>query len=72
MFLKTKTKEYRIITQGENFLDYVKEKYIVDEIIAKKRRLSVLSKQLISDSAYARKIMAKDTKENRVFRKSCG
>lgn len=66
MILSTKEKEYRIITQGENFLDYVKEKYIVDEIIAKKKKLNVLNKQLISDSAYARKIIAKDSKENRV------
>src|SRR3989338_6839071 len=66
MILDTKAKEYRIITQGENFLDYVKEKYIVDDIIAKKKKLNVLSKQLISDSAYARKIISKDSKENRV------
>jgi len=66
LILNTKEKEYRIITQGENFLDYVKERYIVDEIIAKKKKLNVLSKQLISDSAYARKIVAKDSKENRV------
>lgn len=30
----SKSKEYCIITQGENFLDYVKEKYILNEIIA--------------------------------------
>lgn len=66
MILDTKEKEYRIITQGENFLDHVKEKYIVDEIIANKKKLNVLSKQLISDSTYARKIIAKDSKENRV------
>lgn len=66
MILATKEKEFRIITQGENFLDYVKEKYIVDEITANKKKLNVLSKQLISDSTYARKIIAKDSKENRV------
>lgn len=66
MILGAKEKEYRIITQGENFLGYVKEKYIIDEIIAKKKRLNVLSKQLISDSLYARKIIAKDSGENRV------
>ena len=32
----------------------------------KKKKLNVLSKQLISDSAYARKIISKDSKENRV------
>ena len=66
MILNTKEKEYRIITQGENFLDYVREKYVVDEIIAKKKKLNVLSRQLISDSTYARKIIAKDSKENRI------
>ncbi len=66
MILNTKEKEYRIITEGENFLDYVKEKYIVDEIIAKKKKLGILSKQLITASAYARQIIAKDSRENRV------
>src|SRR3989344_4759053 len=66
IILNTKEKEYRIITQGENFLDYVKEKYIIDEIITKKKNLGVRSKQLISDSPYARKIIAKDVRENRV------
>lgn len=66
MILNTKEKEYRIITGGENFLDYVKEKYIIDEIIAKKKKLGVLSKQLITASAYARQIVAKDSQENRV------
>jgi len=66
MILNTKEKEYRVITEGENFLDYVKEKYIVDEIIAKKRRLGVSSKQLITASAYARQVVAKDSRENRV------
>jgi len=66
MILDTKEKEYRIITAGENFLDYVKEKYIVDEIIAKKKKLGVSSKQLITASGYARQIIAKDGRENRV------
>ncbi len=66
MILATREKQFRIITQGENFLDYVREKYIVDEIIATKKKLGVSSKQLITDSAYARKIVAKDIRENRV------
>lgn len=66
MILNTKEKEYRIITEGENFLDYAKEKYIVEEIIAKKKKLGVLSKQLITSSAYAKQIIAKDGQENRV------
>jgi sugar-specific transcriptional regulator TrmB len=66
MILDTKEKEYRIITQGENFLDYVKEKYILDEIIAEKKKRGVKSKQLITASAYAKQIVAKDARENRV------
>lgn len=66
MILDTKEKEYRIITEGENFLDYVREKYILDEIISKKKQLGVKSKQLITDSPYAKEIIAKDIKENRV------
>lgn len=62
----SRTKEYRIITQGENFLDFVKEKYILDEIIKRKKELNIASKQLITDSAYARRVTAKDIKENRV------
>ncbi|MBT6955482.1 MAG: hypothetical protein HN964_01730 [Candidatus Jacksonbacteria bacterium] len=58
-------KEYRIFTQGESFLGYVKEKYILDEIIAQKMKKGIQSKQIITDSAYARKIVAKDSKENR-------
>lgn len=66
MILNTKEKEYRIITQGENFLEYVNEKYIIDEIVAKKKKLGVRSKQLITASEYAKKIIAKDIQENRV------
>ena len=62
----TEEKEYRIITQGENFLDFVKEKYIINEIIKRKRELGIKSRQLISDSQYAREIVAKDGRENRV------
>ncbi|MBI3632065.1 MAG: hypothetical protein HY225_01295 [Candidatus Vogelbacteria bacterium] len=66
MILKANDKEFRIITEGENFLDYAKEKYILNEIIAKKKKLGVRSRQLIIDSHYARTIVAKDIQENRV------
>ncbi len=58
-------KEYCIITQGENFLDFVKEKYITEAIIRKKKKLGIRSRQLICDSPYARDILAKDFQENR-------
>lgn len=66
MILDTKEKEYRIVTEGEHFLDYVREKYIVDEIVAKKKELGVSSKQLITSSPYAKEVIAKDVRENRV------
>ena len=58
--------EYLIITPGENFLDFVSERYVVDEIIKEKRRRHLRSRQLITDSPYARQIIAKDFKEGRV------
>lgn len=65
MIFASKEKEYCLITEGESFLDFVKEKYILDEIIKKKKDLGIRSKQIISDSEYARKIVAKDARENR-------
>jgi sugar-specific transcriptional regulator TrmB len=61
-------KEYRITTEGLNFLDFVKEKYVVNEIIKQKKDQGVKSYQIIPDSAYARKIVAKDSAENRQSR----
>lgn len=66
MILSAKEKEYRIITQGESFLGYVREKYIIDEIITQKKKRNVSSRQLITDSIYARKIIVKDSQENRI------
>jgi sugar-specific transcriptional regulator TrmB len=60
-----KQQEYLIITEGKNFLDYVKEKYILREIIRRKKLLNIKSRQLIKDSDYARDIIDKDAKENR-------
>ncbi len=66
--LEAPEKEFCIITGAENFLDFVREKYILREIIQKKRKLGVFSKQLISDSEYARKVVVKDLQENRASR----
>lgn len=57
---------YRIITEGENFLDFVSERYILDEIIKAKKIRKLQSMQLIVDSPYARMIVRKDPTENRV------
>ena len=57
--------EFLITTPAESFLDFVAEKYILDEIIKTKRRLGLHSRQLITDSPYARKLVAKDFAEGR-------
>jgi len=62
------SKEYRIMTEAVQFIDFVKEKYILDEIIASKKKLGISSKQIIVDSPGARKIVAKDARENRESR----
>jgi hypothetical protein len=68
MIFELPEKEYSLITEGSSFLDFVKEKYIVDEIIKKKKALGVKSRQIIMDSPYAREIVAKDARENRQSR----
>ncbi len=68
MLFKSKEREYRIVTDGSSFLDFVREQYILDEIIKKKQKLGIRSRQIILDTAYARKIIVKDGAENRVSR----
>ncbi len=63
--LQTKDKEYRIITSGESFLDYVREKYVIKTIIGRKKMLKVKSYQLITDLPYGQEIVKKDRSENR-------
>lgn len=65
MLFDSKCKEFRIITEGSSFLDFVKEKYIIDEIIKNKKSLGVKSRQLIVDSPYARKLVKNDFAQNR-------
>ena len=65
--LKSSNKEYRIMTEGINFLDYVTSKYLVDEIIRKKKDLGIKSLQIIPESKYSKEVIVpKDKKENRV------
>lgn len=63
--LASGTKEFQILTSAEHFLDFVPEKYIVQEIIGTKRRKNIKSRHLITDSPLARKIVVKDLSENR-------
>jgi len=65
MIFSSHEKDFRIITEGSNFLDFVREKYIIDDIIKTKRKLGIKSRQLIVDSPYARTIVAKDFVEGR-------
>lgn len=65
MIFDSKCKDFRIITEGSNFLDFVHEKYIIDEIIKKKKSLGIKSKQLIVESAYAKKLVKNDKQQNR-------
>lgn len=65
MIFDSKCKDFRIITEGSNFLDFVKEKYILDEIIKNKKILGVKSRQLIVDSPYSRKLIKNDKEQNR-------
>lgn len=58
-------REYSIITQAESFLDFVKERYIRDEIVERKKKLAIQSRQIIPDNPYNRKIVARDRQENR-------
>ncbi len=66
MILRSPDREYRIIAAAEEFDNFVPEKYLLSEIIAKKKKLGIKSRQLIVDSPLARKIIAKDGTENRV------
>ncbi len=59
-------KEYCIITEGIQFLDYMQETIIIKEVIKQKQLRNVRSRQIIPDSWYGRKIVAKDKTENRV------
>lgn len=42
------------------------ESYLKNKIIAKKIALGIKSRQIITDSRYAREIINKDTRENRI------
>lgn len=66
MIFASPEKEYRIITEGTNFLGFITEKYLLNEIIQMKKKQNISSRQLIQDSPQARKIIAKDARENRI------
>lgn len=63
--LHSGTKEWLIITSGKEFLSFVSESYINNWIIKTKKEANIKSRQIISDSKYAREIIRKDKEENR-------
>lgn len=65
MIFASGEKEFRIITNGKGFLDFAKERYIIEHIIKTKRQRGIKSRHIIVDSPYARTIVAKDPMENR-------
>lgn len=65
IILSSSEEEFLITTPAESFLNFVGEKYILDDIIKTKRKLGLHSRQLITDSPYARKLVAKDFAEGR-------
>ncbi len=68
MVFESRGKQYQIITPGRQFLEFVKEKYIIEDIIKKKTNLGYRSRQLIIDTTYSRNIASKDRQENRQTR----
>lgn len=66
MLLKSGVKEYLIITDPREMLHFVRKGYITGKIIREKVRQGIKSRQLIVPSEYAKEIVAKDAKENRV------
>jgi sugar-specific transcriptional regulator TrmB len=63
--LRSEGELFSIITAADHFSGYVKEKYILDDIIAEKKKQSKKSRQIILDSKEARNIVIKDERENR-------
>lgn len=59
-------KEYLIITDPREMLGFVKKRYITNAVIKEKLSRGIKSRQLIAFSEYAKEVLVKDAKENRV------
>ncbi|MBM5789627.1 hypothetical protein FJZ23_00835 [Candidatus Parcubacteria bacterium] len=66
--LRSGVREYRLITTGVGLLDYVKEPYLVKQIISERLERGIKSKQLIPSGRAAQKIVEKDPSELRESR----
>jgi sugar-specific transcriptional regulator TrmB len=62
----SRSKEYLITTDPREMLGFVREGYITEKVIKEKIKKGIKSKQLVASSEYAKDIVAKDAKENRV------
>ena len=61
-------KEYAILTDAREFLGYMREHDILEEIVAEKVKRGLRSRQITVDSDYARGVVKKDASENRETR----
>ncbi|MFH1712443.1 MAG: helix-turn-helix domain-containing protein [Patescibacteria group bacterium] len=61
-------KEYRNLTTGVGLLDYVKEPYLVERIIAERLERGIKSYQLIPETTLGKRIVKKDKDEMRESR----
>jgi len=66
MLFRSGAKEYLIMTDPREMLGFVQKGYITGKIIKEKTQLGIKSRQIIASSEYAKEIVAKDAKENRV------
>jgi len=66
MIFSSGIKEYLIIVDPREMLTFISSGYITKKIIKEKLRLGIKSRQLVAFSEYAKEIVAKDKKENRI------
>ncbi len=66
LLFRSGEKEYLIITDPREMLTFVRKGYITGKIIREKTKLGIKSRQLVAFSEYAKEIIAKDKRENRV------
>jgi len=61
-------KEYHMMTTGVGFLEYVKEPYLVKQIIGDRLKQKIFSYQLLPENRYTKEIVTHDAKEMRESR----
>jgi sugar-specific transcriptional regulator TrmB len=65
--LESGVQDWLIMTSGKEFMSFVSQGYI-KKVIREKRKKGIKSRQIITDSAYAREIIKDDRTENRESR----